>query len=937
MTTVTAQPTRGQPPGLVVGGVVTAQAIPGASGGLEVLNLLTGGPGFERVLTTSDLTANAPGGPINAVQFNNPLGAFDGDADFTYDGTTLDVTHAVAATPVVKLQMNSTGEKIGIELDGAGIIPPNNEYTALRMLGSAFGSQRMDLKYQYVDDSVRLEIETGAIIAQFGRDTIALGGSYNDPNNAPFTVGLTGYGQPGIGDTVIKATLFIEGQPFLLGTTPATAGRFWVRSDTPPVPMFTTNAGGDNVLAYVDDVVPQTRLLTAGAGMIGGGDLTADRTFDVVANADGSIVVNADDVQVGVLATDAQHGTRGGGTLHAAFDNTQAGFAPQSPGGTNTFLRADGTWAAPPEFGEYSGEFDASAGTFPGGAATNQGDWYNTTVAGTVDGEAFSVGDLLIALIDNPSTTTFAGNWSRIPNISAADVTGPASSIDNRLATFDGVTGKVIQDNTTLTAIADTIESSGNVQLVAQGGLTQISDSAFKRFEVFSEGIRVLGNGVNNPIGGGLSQFTELEFFNRLQQSVGYIGWDSSSTMLIHNRQNQGELRLALTTSGVGARYVFIARPAGTTEISATTEVEIRRGNGPPPGEIVADTITSATGGFRVNNLLTGTGLERVLTTSDLGGLGDVVGPAGATDNAIARYDTATGKLIQDSLVTIDDSGNVAGISTLGIGGGPAASAILELQSTTQGFLPPRMTTVERDAIAAPATGLMIYNTDLQVLEHYNGTVWVDEVPSTRILTAGAGMTGGGNLSADRTFNVVANADGSIVVNADDVQVGVLATDAQHGTRGGGTLHAEATTSVAGFLSAADKTKLDNLNGSFGAEFESDFEALEQSTTSPTYVTPYSYTTASLPAGDYKFEWFYDSGATQDKQVSHRVLIDGVEVSNSEWQIKRGVETDNVTWITNSGHRILTLTAGTHTIAFQYRAANTAYVRNKQVSIFRVA
>jgi len=38
-------------------------------------------------------------------------------------------------------------------------------------------------------------------------------------------------------------------------------------------------------------------------------------------------------------------------------------------------------------------------------------------------------------------------------------------------------------------------------------------------------------------------------------------------------------------------------------------------------------------------------------------GTGDVIGPAGATDNAIARFDTATGKLIQNSAVTLDDTG----------------------------------------------------------------------------------------------------------------------------------------------------------------------------------------------------------------------------------------------------------------------------------------
>ena len=81
-------------------------------------------------------------------------------------------------------------------------------------------------------------------------------------------------------------------------------------------------------------------------------------------------------------------------------------------------------------------------------------------------------------------------------------------------------------------------------------------------------------------------------------------------------------------------------------------------------------------------------------------------------------------------------------------------------------------------------------------------------VPNTRQVIAGAGLTGGGDLSANRTLNVIANADASIVVNADDIQVGVLATDAQHGARGGGTQHAVATGLAAGFMSAADFTKL---------------------------------------------------------------------------------------------------------------------------------
>jgi len=47
-------------------------------------------------------------------------------------------------------------------------------------------------------------------------------------------------------------------------------------------------------------------------------------------------------------------------------------------------------------------------------------------------------------------------------------------------------------------------------------------------------------------------------------------------------------------------------------------------------------------------------------------GTGDVVGPASATDNAVARFDTTTGKLIQNSVVTISDTGATTGVTTLG-------------------------------------------------------------------------------------------------------------------------------------------------------------------------------------------------------------------------------------------------------------------------------
>lgn len=51
-----------------------------------------------------------------------------------------------------------------------------------------------------------------------------------------------------------------------------------------------------------------------------------------------------------------------------------------------------------------------------------------------------------------------------------------------------------------------------------------------------------------------------------------------------------------------------------------------------------------------------------VLTWTTVAGTGDVVGPGSATDNAFARFDGTTGKLIQNSVVIGDDSGNVTGV-----------------------------------------------------------------------------------------------------------------------------------------------------------------------------------------------------------------------------------------------------------------------------------
>jgi hypothetical protein len=84
-------------------------------------------------------------------------------------------------------------------------------------------------------------------------------------------------------------------------------------------------------------------------------------------------------------------------------------------------------------------------------------------------------------------------------------------------------------------------------------------------------------------------------------------------------------------------------------------------------------------------------------------------------------YRSATGGGAASTPVySIFNNGNI-GINTTT----DVASSKFTIDSTTQGFLPPRMTTTQKNAIATPAEGLMVYDTVLKRPCFYDGTSWV--------------------------------------------------------------------------------------------------------------------------------------------------------------------------------------------------------------------
>ncbi len=71
----------------------------------------------------------------------------------------------------------------------------------------------------------------------------------------------------------------------------------------------------------------------------------------------------------------------------------------------------------------------------------------------------------------------------------------------------------------------------------------------------------------------------------------------------------------------------------------------------------------------------------------------------------------------------------LAALHAQGVGIGiliPDSAAILHLESDRKGLLVPRLTTTQRDAIANPPWGLVIFNTTDSILQYFNGRCWLN-------------------------------------------------------------------------------------------------------------------------------------------------------------------------------------------------------------------
>lgn len=366
---------------------------------------------------------------------------------------------------------------------------------------------------------------------------------------------------------------------------------------------------------------------------------------------------------------------------------------------------------------------------------------------------------------DSRLPATMAGKTLTSVTISSGTITGITD-----LAIADGGTGASTAANarTNLGLAIGTDVQAYDPQLTDVAGLTP------------GDGNFIVGDGTNFITESGATARTSLGLGSIATQdannvtitggSISGVTFAYTTPLTIPGTSSStGEIRLAEDTDN-GTNYVGLKAPASITANLSWTL---------PAADGLSGQFLSTDG-------------SGVLSWGTPAGAGDVVGPSSATDNAVARFDTTTGKLIQNSVVTVGDTGAVAGVSSLTMNGALSGVTTLSMGGTLTGVTSLTMggalsgvttmsmsgdltmsgtgqikvatgTTAERSG--SPTTGMFRFNTSLSRFEGYNGTAWAG---------VGTGAVGG---SADLVFfenDITVTANYTITTNKNAMSAGPI-------------------------------------------------------------------------------------------------------------------------------------------------------------------
>ena len=266
-----------------------------------------------------------------------------------------------------------------------------------------------------------------------------------------------------------------------------------------------------------------------------------------------------------------------------------------------------------------------------------------------------------------------------------SQVVGPVSSVDNALARYDSTTGKIIQDSI---AILDDVGKLTAPSLATSNFTLPTSDGTVGQ-QIGTDGLGNLffsdaGTGdVSGPASSTDNKVTRFDGTTgkTIQDSlvtiddVGKLTAPSLATSNFTLPTSDGTVGQQIGTDGLGTLFFSDAGTGDVSGPASSTDNKVTRFDG-TTGKTIQDSLVTVddAGKLTAPSLATsnftlptsdGT-VGQTIATDGAGTLsfadssgGDVSGPASSTDNAVARYDSTTGKIIQNSTATLDDVGKL--------------------------------------------------------------------------------------------------------------------------------------------------------------------------------------------------------------------------------------------------------------------------------------
>ena len=335
----------------------------------------------------------------------------------------------------------------------------------------------------------------------------------------------------------------------------------------------------------------------------------------------------------------------------------------------------------------------------------------------------FNFSNAAIFTISGTATLTTSGQrdgfiadftWGPTSGTASMNVFNASPTI-NQTGGANGIT-RGLYINPTLTAAADfrAIEVvRGNVLLATTSGNVGIGTNAP------TQALEVVGQ---SRFSDNILFSTDYKYIGR-ELNASSIRFSSLGSEVMVNISTGG--RFAVNFPGV---IRFQVSAGGQTTISgggstsATTSLLVQNSAGSNIIKTTDDGVTF------IGNITTGsTGANDALqiqgNTSVKTSVGTLVFRTVPSSNDIYLDATSGSMFIRTNGLNQAMSINTA--QAVGIGINSAnASALLDLTSTTRGFLPPRMTTTQKNAIATPAEGLIVMDITLHKLYVHNGTAW---------------------------------------------------------------------------------------------------------------------------------------------------------------------------------------------------------------------